>query len=757
MSRFSGLRGRLTALAVVPALVAVLLIAASSYSALLAVKQDRQQAELAAASQRLSSALADISRQMHGYAGSLASRPTVVQALALGDAPAAQRLMAETFAAIRAADPTVEVIEATDARGRVLARGHRPERFGDDKSGVPDVAMALAGRPGLGNVMSPASNELAIGATLPVMQEGRVVGTVKAGTRLSASTATMLGELAGGEALLFVNGVLLGSTVPGLTVQSLPPALLAAAREGGSSVPLLVQLGDKGTHTALVVAVKDFQGRPAGAAVLAVPDLPWAMARTAAMLRMLAVAAVVLAVTVLAGLLIAARIARPMVGMAVAMGDIAQERENVAIPGAGRRDEIGRMAGALAKLAEAASEKRRLEAQAAEERAIQLRRAAAMERHTADFGRSIGGVLGSLGEAASAMRETAGGMAASAQQTEAEAARTAQAADSAAGDLGTVAAAAEELASSVSEISRQVATAAMVARETVDQATATDQRMQALTVTADRIGGIVRLISDVAGRTNLLALNATIEAARAGEAGKGFAVVAGEVKQLATQTAKATEEIAAQITAMESATRGAADAMQGVVASIRRMDEVAATIAAAVEEQGVATQEINQRVQSVSSSTPVVTGAMEELSSIARNSGTDSRAVLGAAEGLAAQTVTLRQEVDGFLAAIRGDTGERRRFERLPAQGSRVGLVLPGRAEQAVELVDVSAGGAALRCAVDLAPGTEVSVTLAPGQKPEAARVVRAEGGVLALVFRTAPSMAAEPLLDRLRGAKRAA
>jgi methyl-accepting chemotaxis protein len=756
-SRFTGLRGRLTALAVVPALLAVLLTAASGYSALLAVQQDRQHAELAAASQRLSTALADIGRQMHGYAGSLAFRPNVVQALARGDAPAAQRLMAETFAAIRAADPTVEVIEATDSRGRILARGHRPDRFGDDKSAVPDVAAALSGRPGLGNVMSPASNELAIGATLPVMQDGRVVGTVKAGTRLNAATATMLGELAGGEALLFVNGALLGSTVPGLTAEALPPALLAAARQGGSAVPLMLQLGDKGLHTALVVGVKDFQGRPAGAAVLAVPDLPWAMARTAAVLRMLAVAALLVAVTALAGLLIAARIARPMVGMAVAMGDIALERENVAIPGAGRSDEIGRMAGALAQLAAAASEKRRLEAQAAEERAIQLRRAAAMERHTADFGRSVGGVLGSLGEAASAMRETAGGMAASAQQTEAEAARTAQAADSAASDLSTVASAAEELASSVSEISRQVATAAMVARETVEQATATDERMQALTVTADRIGGIVRLISDVAGRTNLLALNATIEAARAGEAGKGFAVVAGEVKALATQTAKATEEIAAQITAMESATRGAADAMQGVVASIRRMDEVAATIASAVEEQGVATQEINQRVQSVSTSTRVVTGAMEELSSIARNSGTDSRAVLGAAEGLSAQTMTLRQEVDGFLAAIRGDNGERRRFERLPAQGSRVGLVLPGRSEQSVELVDLSAGGAALRCAVDLAAGTELSLVLAPGQKPEAARVVRAEGGVLAVVFRSAPSRAAEPLLDRLRGGRLAA
>jgi methyl-accepting chemotaxis protein len=580
---------------------------------------------------------------------------------------------------------------------------------------------------------------------------------VKAGTRLSAHTATMLGELAGGEALLFVNGALLGSTVPGMTVQSLPAELLAAARSGGSAVPLTVRLGDKGIHTAVVVGVKDFQGEVVGAAVLAVSDLPWAMARTAALLRMLAVAAVLVSVTMLVGLLVAGRIARPMVGMAAAMGDIAAERDEVAIPGAGRADEIGRMASALATLAAAATEKRRLEAKAAEERAIQLRRAAAMERHTADFGRSVGGVLGSLGEAATAMRETAGGMAASAQQTEAEAARTAQAADSAAGDLGTVAAAAEELASSVSEISRQVATAAMVARETVEQATATDARMQALTVTADRIGGIVRLISDVAGRTNLLALNATIEAARAGEAGKGFAVVAGEVKALATQTAKATEEIAAQITAMESATRGAADAMQGVVASIRRMDEVAATIAAAVEEQGVATKEINQRVQSVSGSTRVVTGAMEELSSIARNSGADSRAVLGAAEGLVAQAATLRQEVDGFLAAIRADTGERRRFERLPARGSRVGLVLPGQAERAVELVDLSAGGAAMRCALELAPGTEVSLTLLPGQKPEPARVVRAEGGVLAVVFRAAPSAAAEPLLDQLRGVKRAA
>jgi methyl-accepting chemotaxis protein len=236
--------------------------------------------------------------------------------------------------------------------------------------------------------------------------------------------------------------------------------------------------------------------------------------------------------------------------------------------------------------------KRRLEAEARAERAARDRRQAAMERHTADFGGSVSGVMRMLAESAEAIRGTAGTVAMAGRGTRDAAEVSSLGARESTDSLTQVAAATEELSASVGEIARQVAGAAQAAARAVDRADATSERIRSLTEAAAQIGNVVQLIQEVAGRTNLLALNATIEAARAGEAGKGFAVVASEVKALATQTTRATEEIGRQIGHIQTATQETVGAIQGIAAVIGEIRSISTAIAAAVEEQGAATAEI---------------------------------------------------------------------------------------------------------------------------------------------------------------------
>ena len=268
------------------------------------------------------------------------------------------------------------------------------------------------------------------------------------------------------------------------------------------------------------------------------------------------------------------------------------------------------------------------------------------------FERSIGQVAQVVGTQAGAMQTTARAMSEAAEDTGQRTAAVAGASTQAAANVDSVAASAEELASSVAEIARQVSESARIAGQAVDQAVAADQCMGGLNNAAGRIGDVVRLIGDIAGRTNLLALNATIEAARAGEAGKGFAVVAGEVKTLATQTARATEEIAAQISAMQAATGQAADALRSITETIRRMSEIATAIAGATEEQGAATREIARAVQQAAAGTAEVTSNIGLVAEAVNSTSGQAGQALAAATELAGQSEILRIEAERFLSAI---------------------------------------------------------------------------------------------------------
>ncbi len=271
-----------------------------------------------------------------------------------------------------------------------------------------------------------------------------------------------------------------------------------------------------------------------------------------------------------------------------------------------------------------------------------------------DFEASVGQVARRMGDSAASMKSVSEAMSEVASETGKRAVAVAAATDQAAASVQAVAASAEELAASVQEIGRQVAESARIAAEAAREAEATDATVGSLSEAASRIGDVVRLIGDIAGQTNLLALNATIEAARAGEAGKGFAVVASEVKTLAAQTAKATEEISAQIAAIQAATSRSVEAIRAIAGTIARMNEISAGIAAAVEEQGAATAEIARAVQQAASGTSEVSGSIGAVSSAVEQTGEQAAHVLSAANALTAEADRLSHEVERFLAEIRG-------------------------------------------------------------------------------------------------------
>ncbi len=270
----------------------------------------------------------------------------------------------------------------------------------------------------------------------------------------------------------------------------------------------------------------------------------------------------------------------------------------------------------------------------------------------ARFEREVGAVAAGLSEAAEQMRRTAEAMDQTAAETGGLAANMAGASEQASGNVAQVAATAEELAASVAEIARQVAEGARIASEASSEANAMDARVGELSDAASHIGNVVRLIGDIAARTNLLALNATIEAARAGDAGRGFAVVAGEVKTLASQTAKATQDIAGQIAAMQGRTSEAVGALRGMTETIARLNGVSAAIAGAVEEQGAATQEIARAVQQAAYGTRGVTAALADVTHAVDQTRAQAAAVLSSAADLTGRSSNLRAETERFLAAV---------------------------------------------------------------------------------------------------------
>ncbi len=345
---------------------------------------------------------------------------------------------------------------------------------------------------------------------------------------------------------------------------------------------------------------------------------------------------------------------RPLRGLAGAMHKLAGGDLAIAIPGTGRRDEVGDMAAAVQVFKDNATEVQRLTAEQ-ETAKVQAaaERAAAMNDLATRFERSVAAVVEALGTAARDLNTDARAMSAAADSTNRQTQTAVAAVEQTSSNVHSVAAAAEELSASIREISRQVAQSTGIAGQAVSQADKTSRSVSGLAEAAQRIGEIVQMIESIASQTNLLALNATIEAARAGEAGKGFAVVAAEVKTLANQTAQATQEIQAQVGQIQAATSETVTEIGAIGTVINQINEITTAIATAMEQQGAATREISRNVQQAASGTEEASKAVTNVSAVAAETGTSATHVLNAAGQLANQSDTLKAEVARFVQSVR--------------------------------------------------------------------------------------------------------
>ena len=339
--------------------------------------------------------------------------------------------------------------------------------------------------------------------------------------------------------------------------------------------------------------------------------------------------------------------------MVGAMGTLASGDHSVEIPGIDNQDEIGRMARAVGVFKDNMIKAKELAAKEAEAIKQRMARATRVNELTSAFEAGISGMLRSVAAASTELQATASQMTATAEETSAQATAVAAATEEASVNVQTVASASEELASSVAEIGRQVTQSASIAQKAVAEVDRTNATVQGLQNEAAGIGDVVKLISEIASQTNLLALNATIEAARAGEAGRGFAVVAAEVKTLAEQTAKATDQIAHQVGSIQSSSSQVVGAIRGIGATISQMNEIAGAIASAVEQQGSATQEIARNVQQAAAGTGEISSNVTGVRQAATDTGGAAQQVLAASGELSKQSEMLRGQVENFLADIR--------------------------------------------------------------------------------------------------------
>jgi methyl-accepting chemotaxis protein len=347
-------------------------------------------------------------------------------------------------------------------------------------------------------------------------------------------------------------------------------------------------------------------------------------------------------------------IAKPIRKIAEVLLELGSGNKQVNVPYVGRGDEIGEAANAANIFKEnlIRIEKMEAEQKEAEVRAAAQRKAD-MHRLADTFQAAVGDIIDTVSSASTELEAAAGTLTRTAERTQELSGTVAAASEEASANVQSVASATEEMTSSVNEISRQVQESSKIAGDAVKQAQETDARINELSQAAGRIGDVVKLITAIAEQTNLLALNATIEAARAGEAGRGFAVVASEVKQLASQTAKATEEISAQIAGMQTATQDSVAAIKTIGGTIGRISEIASTIAAAVEEQGAATQEIARNVGEAAKGTAMVASNITDVNRGAGETGSASSQVLSSAQSLSSESNHLKLEVDKFLSTVR--------------------------------------------------------------------------------------------------------
>ncbi|MCJ2124727.1 methyl-accepting chemotaxis protein [Methylobacterium sp. J-077] len=503
-----------------------------------------------------------------------------------------------------------------------------------------------------------ATNVVTITVAGPILGENRAVLGVIGGDFDSAALIRMIAEVAtGGKSYAYLvsgAGTVLVHPRADLIGKPLSKLLSGPLPEIGGDLAETRE-GDRATFT-VFARVPNLPPSLDWYVALSV-DSAAALAPTTALMRDLATATllVLLVLAIVVGRLMTITVSRPLNRLVGVLQRMSQGEIDAEIAEARRDDEIGMVGRAVEGIKALVARKA---AEQAEAKRLADEAAAAERKHAmialADgFERAVGAIVGVVASSATQLQGTAQTLTATATQAAAQSTSVAAAAEEAATNVRTVAAAAEQLGSSVQEIAGQVGGSASLARAAVGEADQTGRLVQELAQAVSKIGDAVGLISSIAAQTNLLALNATIEAARAGEAGRGFAVVASEVKELAAQTARATEEITGHIGRIQGSTDQAAQAIGGIVTRIRDINDVTSAVAAAVEEQGAATQEIVRNVTQAASGTDEVTTNITGVAEAAEQTGTAAHQVLDAASELSQRSAQLTEEVARFLHTVR--------------------------------------------------------------------------------------------------------
>ena len=602
--------------------------------------------------EKVETSLNQVGERNEIVARAIADAPAFGKALKEQDRNALQKLVLPLFKAYKA-DYGISQMHAHLAPATSFLRLHKPEKFGDDMSKLRPALVQV-------NTSKKPVRGIEIGVfgvpvrgLVPVFYEGKHVGSFETGSFID--TAFLKSIIQSDEQLRILLAKDGRFAVAAASDESneagVDAAILNDAIKGSPTTEMLSVKGK--SYAAEYVPLHDWRGDPFAVLEVSFDATEFERAIDNALLISVAIVVTVGIISIVVAIFLGRTLSGPIANMTGAMNRLAHSDFSVDIPGTDQRDEIADMAKAVQVFKDNMIEAKRLEDEQKASYAQQQARAKKIDVLCQAFDADALSTVESVSSASDQLRVSAQTMASVANQTTGQATTVAAAAEQASTNVETVAAAAEELSSSINEIGRQVTQASSVAGGAVQQAADTNIKIQGLAVAANKIGEVVNLITDIAEQTNLLALNATIEAARAGDAGKGFAVVASEVKNLANQTAKATEDIGNQIAEVQASTQEAVTAIEAISGVIQEVDQIASAIAAAVEEQAAATQEIARNVEQAAAGTQEVSSTIVGVTHAADETGSAASQIQDASTALSDLSAELKERVETFLHDVK--------------------------------------------------------------------------------------------------------